>query len=251
MLRRYSLGTGSATNKVQFAAVGHVAYAAGTLPNFSLLCSHAPPLHVSFNLDSHSTLWVRCMGRYRDNLAAAKEEISCTQGRQSRDQRRPHTTSKTRQHRGPSSSASYLGIHCSWFTTGGCPSGNAWAGSKCGLTLPSSGPPPAWPAPLLLSMFRCAGQADGGPLMSNVRRHRIHPLALGRSAVAPPSYGLLRRPVCPSRHCEADSQLTGNLDRKDRSRSGDGTMISRDGRLANRWYEKRSLSDLSPRYIAE
>jgi hypothetical protein len=39
-------------------------------------------------------------------------------------------------------------------------------------TLPSSGPPPAWPAPLLLSMFRCAGQAGGGPLMSNVRTHK-------------------------------------------------------------------------------
>jgi hypothetical protein len=43
---------------------------------------------------------------------------------------------------------------------------------RVGLTLPSSGPPPAWPASLLLSMFRCAGQAGGGPLMSNVRQHR-------------------------------------------------------------------------------
>jgi hypothetical protein len=39
-----------------------------------------------------------------------------------------------------------------------------------GLTLPSSGPPPAWPASLLRFMFRCAGQAGGGPLMSNVMR---------------------------------------------------------------------------------
>ena len=38
------------------------------------------------------------------------------------------------------------------------------------LTLPSSGPPPAWPASLLLFMFRCTGQAGGGPLMSNVRQ---------------------------------------------------------------------------------
>jgi hypothetical protein len=30
------------------------------------------------------------------------------------------------------------------------------------LTLRSSGPPPAWPASLLLSMFRCAGQAGSG-----------------------------------------------------------------------------------------
>jgi hypothetical protein len=44
-------------------------------------------------------------------------------------------------------------------------------GARC-LTLPSSGPPPAWPASLLLSMFRCAGQAGGGPLMSNVRQRR-------------------------------------------------------------------------------
>jgi hypothetical protein len=40
------------------------------------------------------------------------------------------------------------------------------------LTLPSSGPPPAWPAPFLRFMFRCAGQAGGGALMSNVRPHR-------------------------------------------------------------------------------
>jgi hypothetical protein len=33
---------------------------------------------------------------------------------------------------------------------------------SCALTLPSSGPPPAWPASLLLFMFRCAGQAGGG-----------------------------------------------------------------------------------------
>jgi hypothetical protein len=38
-----------------------------------------------------------------------------------------------------------------------------------GLTLPSSGPPPAWPATFLLSMFHFAGQAGSGPLMSNVR----------------------------------------------------------------------------------
>jgi hypothetical protein len=33
--------------------------------------------------------------------------------------------------------------------------------ARCGLTLPSSGRPPAWPASLLWSMFRCAGQAGG------------------------------------------------------------------------------------------
>jgi hypothetical protein len=41
-----------------------------------------------------------------------------------------------------------------------------------GLTLPSSGPPPAWPATFLLFMFHFAGQAGSGPLMSNVRHHR-------------------------------------------------------------------------------
>jgi hypothetical protein len=43
-------------------------------------------------------------------------------------------------------------------------------GQCCGLALPSSGPPPAWPTPLRRFILRSVGQAGSGPLMSNVRQ---------------------------------------------------------------------------------
>jgi hypothetical protein len=58
------------------------------------------------------------------------------------------------------------------------------AGTQCALTLPSSGPPPAWPTPLLRFMFRCVGQAGGGPLMSNVRPHAKCKAVYGELRVA-------------------------------------------------------------------
>ena len=55
---------------------------------------------------------------------------------------------------------------------------------RCCLTLPSSGPPPAWPAPLPRFMLRYAGQAGGGPLMSNVRPH-VNQFLLNAALVLP------------------------------------------------------------------
>jgi hypothetical protein len=81
--------------------------------------------------------------------------------------------------------------------------------TRCCLTLPSSGPPPAWPAPLLRFMFRCAGQVGSDPLMSNVRPQRspsawlseqefrgsLNPVRLTRALRA----DALRRAVSPNK----------------------------------------------------
>ena len=56
------------------------------------------------------------------------------------------------------------------------------------LTLPSSGPPPAWPAPLLLVYVPLRGPSFRRPLMSNVRPHRTHGVAKRRLRFTPSAF---------------------------------------------------------------
>ena len=77
---------------------------------------------------------------------------------------------------------------------------------KCALTLRSSGPPPDWPAKLLWSIIRFAGQSGSGPLSSNVRAHA------GQWSERPKSLGTHHQPgvklavACSSTLCAALSR---------------------------------------------
>jgi hypothetical protein len=52
---------------------------------------------------------------------------------------------------------------------GSCKDFSLLLGSLMSIPNSTSGSLPAWPVSLLLPLFRCAGKAAGGPLMSNAR----------------------------------------------------------------------------------